>query len=557
MLQSLTISNFALIAELHIDFQRGFSVITGETGAGKSILLGAIGLLLGQRAEARMIKEGANRCVIEAEFNLDGYGLEPFFEANDLDFDGHNCLIRRELTASGKSRAFINDTPAPLSLLKELGNRLIDIHSQHQNLVLADEDFQLNVVDIIANNKAERDAYANTYRTFQEVSRQIKEAEALLAKGREDEDFLRFQLSQLDEAQLAPGQQAELEQEAQTLEHAEDIKQALYATTSLLQGGDDERGTDIINALHEASRLMDGIAQMLPAANELSERLESCRIELKDIADEVDSQADRIAFDPTRLEVVNERLSLLYSLQQKHHVQTEEALIELADDFRRRLNAIDHGDEHLQALRQQLEQVRNTLLQQAEALTKSRRAAAHEVEAQMEKRLVPLGIPNVKFKVNIRPLTTPTATGMDAVEFLFSANKNGALNPISQVASGGEIARVMLALKAMLSGAVSLPTIIFDEIDTGVSGHIAESMALMMREMSEGGRQIISITHLPQIAALGTHHYRVYKEDDDEGTTSHISRLTYQQRIEEIAHMLSGATLTDAAVENAKALLRQ
>ena len=557
MLQSLSISNYALITELHIGFQRGFSVITGETGAGKSILLGAIGLLLGQRADARMIREGASRCVVEAEFMLDGYALEPFFEANDLDFDGHVCIIRRELTANGKSRAFINDTPVALTQLRELGNHLIDIHSQHQNLVLAEEDFQLNVVDIIACNKTEREAYAKTYADFQALSRQIKEAEALIAQGHEDEDFLRFQLSQLDDAQLAPGQQADWEQEVDTLEHAEDIRQALYATSNLLQGSDDGRMPDIVNALHEAARLMNNISQMLPVANELSERLESCRIELKDIAAEVDDHAEHVAFDPVRLEMLNERLSTLYSLQQKHHVQTEEALIELANDFRQRLNAIDHGEEHLDALQKQQKQVLSSLLQQGKRLTESRTKAAREVESQMEKRLVPLGIPNIKFKVSIRPTADPSPTGLDTVEFLFSANKNGTLNPISQVASGGEIARVMLALKAMLSGAVSLPTIIFDEIDTGVSGHIAESMALMMREMSEGGRQIISITHLPQIAALGSHHYRVYKEDDSEGTTSHIVALQADQRIEEIAHMLSGANISEAAIENAKALLRK
>ena len=557
MLQNLIIHNYALITELQIGFERGFSVITGETGAGKSILLGAIGLLLGQRADARMIRDGASRCVIEATFVLDGYGLEAFFEANDLDFDGHECIIRRELTANGKSRAFVNDTPAPLSLLKELGNHLIDIHSQHQNLVLADENFQLNVLDIIAHNKELREAYAHTFATYQDINKQIKEAETLQTKGHEDEEYLRFQLTQLEEAGLRAGLQAELEQETQTLEHAEEIKQALYATDSLLQGEDNGHGTNVLDALREAARQLESIATMLPVADELAERVENCRIELKDVTAEIDSQADRVVFDPERLAEAQDQLSRIYTLQQKHHVQTEEELIKLADDFRRQLDAIDHSDELLQALRKQKAATEATLLEQARKLTQSREAATHNVEAQMEKRLVPLGIPNVKFKVGIRHIDTPSATGMDAVEFLFSANKNGTLNPISQVASGGEIARVMLALKAMLSGAVSLPTIIFDEIDTGVSGHIAESMALMMREMSEGGRQIISITHLPQIAALGTHHYRVYKEDDNEGTTSHIMALQPDQRIEEIAHMLSGADLSEAAIENAKALLRK
>lgn len=557
MLKSLHITNYALITELDIEFHRGFSVITGETGAGKSILLGAIGLLLGQRADARTIKGGANRCVIEAEFRLAGYQMEAFFEQHDFDFDGDSCLIRRELSANGKSRAFINDTPAQLAQLKELGNKLIDIHSQHQNLVLAEEDFQLNVVDIIAHNQSLRDAYTQAYNRYTEVGRRIKEAETLLAKGREDEEYLRFQLAQIDEAHLTPGLQAELEQEAQTLEHAEDIKQALYATNALLQGDASGRETDVVNALREAARQMGSISDMLPTAAALAERLESCRIEMKDIAAEVESQADSVVFDPARLEEVNERLSLIYSLQQKHHVQTDEELLRLADGFRQQLNAIDHGDEHLQALRQEHAALEATLREQGARLTQSRTAAAHEVEAQMQARLVPLGIPNVRFQVAIAPTEVPSASGMDQVEFLFSANKNGQLCPIGQVASGGEIARVMLALKAMLSGAVSLPTIIFDEIDTGVSGHIAESMALMMREMGQGGRQVISITHLPQIAALGTYHYRVYKEDDEQGTNSHIVQLSQQQRVEEIAHMLSGATLTEAAMQNAKALLKQ
>ena len=556
MLRSLDIINYALIAQLHIDLERGFSVITGETGAGKSILLGAINLLLGQRADARTIKDGASRCVIEAEFDLTGYDVKSFFHQHDLDYDDI-CTIRRELTSGGKSRAFINDTPVQLAQLKELGHRLIDIHSQHQNLILAEEDFQLNVIDIIAQNQQTRETYAQTFRNYTEICQRIKETEQLLAKGREDEDYLRFQLAQLEEARLTPGIQSELEQELQTLEHAEEIKQALYATTMLLQGGTDGRETDVLSALRDASRQISGIAPMLAQAEALAERIESCRIELKDIASEVENQADRIAFDPARLAEANEQLSTIYSLQQKHHVQTEAELISLSEQFHKQLEAINHGDEHLNTLRQQKSDIESELLRHAVTLTKSRNIAAREVEAQMQARLIPLGIPNVKFQVSIKQASSPTAHGMDVVEFLFSANKNGQLSPIAQVASGGEIARVMLALKAMLSGAVKLPTIIFDEIDTGVSGHIAERMAMMMHEMGEGGRQVISITHLPQIAALGTYHYRVYKQDDDNGTNSHIVRLDYTQRVEEIAHMLSGATLTEAAIQNAKVLLQQ
>ena len=556
MLRSLHIENYALINELHMQLHSGFSVITGETGAGKSILLGALGLLLGQRAEARSIRTGANRCIIEAEFDLSGYDIADFFEQNDLDFDDSTCIVRRELTSTGKSRAFINDTPAQLTQLRELGDRLIDIHSQHQNLLLAKENFQMNVLDILAHDKAEREDYSKLYAAHHDAVHRLQEAQEALSRGRDDEDYLRYQLQQLDELELVEGQQEEYEQEQTLLQHAEEIERALYAADSLLSG-DGQQSEGALSALREAGREIEDIAAMLPVADELASRIESCRIELKDIADELENQASRITINPERLANINQWLSQLYSLQQKHHVQTEAELIALAEDFRKQLEAIDNSDENIKALEAEVKATHNAATEAAKRLTAKRTEAAHEVERQMESRLVPLGIPNIKFHVEIKATADLQPSGKDEICFLFSANKNNPLQPISEVASGGETARVMLSLKAMISGAVSLPTIIFDEIDTGVSGQTAEKMARIMREMGDGGRQVISITHLPQIAALAEHHYRVYKKDDETSTTSNIEELSESERITELAHMLSGAQITDAAIENAKELLKQ
>ena len=555
MLQYLYIKNYALIDELHIDLHRGFSVITGETGAGKSILLGAIGLLLGQRADTRSVKAGENRCIIEADFDLSGYGLEDFFESEDLDFDGHSCILRRELTAAGKSRAFINDTPASVAQLKQLGSRLIDIHSQHQNLLLAQEDFQLSVLDIIGRDQELRQQYQQTFHRYQQIQEQLREAKEAAQRDQEEEDYLRFQLNQIEELHLEPGMQENLEMEARQLEHAEEIRETLWNTETLLSG-DGNNLPGAVQAMHDAVRQLSSITSLLPEAELLEERLASCRIELSDIADEVSSQAERIEVNPSRLEQVNDWLSNLYTLQKKHHLTTEEELIQLAGEFRQRLESAENAEIRIQELTIAAEKSYKEVVSAGKELTKARTLAAKEVERQMTERLQPLGIPNVKFQVSITTRKEPDSTGFDQIVFLFSANKNGRLEPIANVASGGEIARVMLSLKAMISASVSLPTIIFDEIDTGVSGQIAEQMAEIMRQMGDGGRQVISITHLPQIAALGEHHYRVYKEDDDHGTTSHIVELTTNERITEIAHLLSGAQLTDAAIQNAKSLLR-
>ncbi|MCM1108778.1 MAG: DNA repair protein RecN [Clostridium sp.] len=551
MLTSLTIQNYALIDSLDISLDKGFSVITGETGAGKSIILGAIGLLLGQRADSKSIKHPDRRCTIEARFALSGYGLDGFFTTHDFDFDGNECIIRREIMPTGKSRAFINDTPAQVAQLKELGSQLIDVHSQHQNLLLDREDFQRNVIDILAADERELEDYRNVYRQYKEVGRRLKAAREELEKSKADEDYLTFQWEQLDQAGLKSGEQEELEQETETLSHAEDIKQALFQAEALLSA--DERG--ITALLKDARHHVESLRNVYSPADELASRLESCYIELKDLADELAGQAESIDFNPARLQEAEERLNTIYSLQQKHHVQTVDELIALAEDYRIRLDGIHHGDEHITALQQQQQKLFGQLVKQADTLTRLRQKAAKQVETLMQEKLIPLGIPNAQFRVELTQRDEPDENGTDRISFLFSANKGGTPQPISQVTSGGEIARVMLSLKAMISGAVKLPTIIFDEIDTGVSGQIAEKMALIMQDMGAHDRQVISITHLPQIAARGKAHYKVYKQEDEHGTTSHITRLTDSQRVEEIAHMLSGATLSEAALNNARVLL--
>lgn len=554
MIRHLHIENYALIEHLEMDFHTGFSVITGETGAGKSIIIGAIGLLLGQRADSRSIKADAKRCVVEATFDLSQDSIEDFFQENDLDFDGTECIIRRELTSSGKSRAFINDTPASLAQLKELGEQLLDVHSQHKNLLLGKEDFQLSVLDIVANHQETLDAYKNEYQAYRHLSKQLEEALEEAKASKEDEDYLRFQVNQLADANLKEGEQEELEEEAETLEHAEDIKSALYTAANHLQSSND--GADTLGLLKQCLAEIQSISSVYSSAEEWAERLDSCYIELKDLADELENQAEDVEYNPQRLEQVNERLDIIYTLQKKHGVESVEALLALQTEMEEKLLRITNSDDFIEQLREQVATQKEKAMACAKKLSQSRMSTAKRVEKEMEERLLPLGMPNVQFKCSVLAIPSElSATGYDQVQFLFNANKSGEPKPVSQIASGGEIARVMLSLKALIAGAVKLPTIIFDEIDTGVSGSIAEKMARMMQEMGERGRQVISITHLPQIAALGTHHYKVYKEDTEDATLTHIIPLNDEQRIKEIACMLSGEQLTQAALDNAKTLL--
>lgn len=551
MLQSIHIQNYALIDQLDIDFTSGFSVITGETGAGKSIILGAIGLLLGQRADVKAIKSGASKCVVEAKFRIASYDMETFFEENDIEYEPEECIIRRELSANGKSRAFINDTPASLSQMKVLGERLIDVHSQHQNLLLNKEGFQLNILDILAQDDKQLTDYHKVYTEYKQVSRELEEFIVQAEKNRQDEDYIRFQLEQLEEADLKEGEQASLEQEAETLSHAEDIKAGLYKAAQLIDS--DEGGS--LSLVKEAIQTLQYVSRVYSPSQEWSERLNSCYIELKDISREISGAQEEIEFNPARLDFVNERLNLIYSLQQKHRVDTVDALIELTEKYRNQLNTITSFDETIAKLNQRKNDLYKQVLAQAAVLTEFRTRSARQIESQMQALLIPLGMPNVRFAVELTPRKEPDSKGMDSVTFLFSANKNGTLQNVASIASGGEIARVMLSLKAMIAGAVKLPTIIFDEIDTGVSGSIAEKMALIMQDMGKQNRQVISITHLPQIAARGIAHYKVYKEDTETGTNSHIRLLTQEERVSEIANMLSGSTLTEAALNNARALL--
>lgn len=550
MLKQLHITNFALIDHLDIDFEAGFSVVTGETGAGKSIILGAIGLLLGQRADSKSIKTGAQKCMIEAHFDLSNYGMEQWFEDNDLDLEDDECVIRRELTASGKSRGFINDTPASLHTMKELGEMLMDVHSQHQNLLLQKEDFQLNTVDIIAQNTLERNDYIKSFNVYQEALKKLSLMKEEIEASRQNEDFMRFQLDELTKAELSEGEQEELEQEAESANHTEDIKSALYEADSLLNGD----GNSIVDGLRNVVNRIESICEVFPRVSELSERLNTNYIELKDISSEISSVLEDVDFDPKRLEFINDRLDTLYSLQRKFNVDSVEELISERNRLQKAIDAVDNSDGELADMEALVAASKQEAMQKATALSETRKQAAKNVEEEIHSRLTSLGMPNVQFKVDIQP-TPLSREGIDGVSFLFSANKGMALRPIAQVASGGEIARVMLSLKAMLSGAVKLPTIIFDEIDTGVSGKMAEKMAEIMQEMGNTDRQVISITHLPQIAAKGNAHYKVEKYDTAQGTNSVMRRLSDDERVIEIAQMMSGENVSEAAISNAKELL--
>ncbi|MCI7423724.1 MAG: DNA repair protein RecN [Prevotella sp.] len=553
MLKKLDIRNFTLIDHLEMALYPGFSVITGETGAGKSIVIGAIGLLLGNRADAKQVKRGCDKCIIEATFDLSIYHsdvLKDFFEDNDLDYEPEECLLRREVNANGKSRAFINDTPVTLALMRELGEQLIDVHSQHQNLLLSKEDFQLNVVDIIARDRQQLADYRAAFAEYRSAQRRLEELREQIATSRDNEDFLRFQQKELSEANLASGEQEQLEQEAELMSHAEDIKRALHEADYGLSGDD----TGIVNLTRSIAAQLRSVADVYPDAQELAERLESCFVELKDISQEIASKVDDVEYDPQRFNLITQRLDTIYTLQQKFHVQTVDELLDRLNGINAQLDNIDNSDEELQELERSVEKLHAVCVEKAVVLTDMRRKSATVVEQELSKLLVPLGIPKVRFKVEVSPADLST-NGADKVMFLFSANSSTDMQPVSQVASGGEIARVMLSLKAMISKAIGLPTIIFDEIDTGVSGRVAEQMAHIMRDMGKANRQVLCITHLPQIAAAGSTHYKVAKQETEQGTVSTMTQLSDEQRITEIAQMLSGSDVSQAAVDNAKSLL--
>ncbi len=552
MLKSLFIQNFVLIDSLDIQFEKGFSVITGETGAGKSIILGALSLVLGQRADGKSIKKDADKCVIEAVFDIRQYSLEPFFLSNDLEYDAESCILRRELYASGKSRAFVNDSPVSLAIMKELGTKLIDIHSQHQNLLLGDNRFQLRVVDVMAENEILLILYRKEYSRYQALKKELKELKEKAAQTKQEEDYIRFQLEQLEEAHLSAGEQEELEQEQETLSHAEEIKGTLYKVSQLLDG--EEMGG--VQLIKEAYSAADSLERYFPRAKEIGERLRSAYIDLNDLVSEIEMLKDDVEFNPERLDFVNERLNTIYSLQQKHHLNTVDELLQLQAQYEQQLNDINSFDEQIADLQRQLDASYRELLQQAAVLSGQRKIASEALAKQLVQMVMPLGMPNVRFHVDITPREEPDSDGMDEVCFLFSANKSGELQPVAQTASGGEISRLMLCIKAMIAGFTALPTIIFDEVDTGVSGDIADKMGNIMHDLGTK-MQVFAITHLPQIAAKGQAHYFVYKTDVDDRTVTRIKRLDDDERVREVARMLSGASLTEASLANAKDLLRQ
>ena len=550
MLKSLFIQNFVLIDNLDIRFDRGFSVITGETGAGKSIILGALSLVLGQRADGKSIKQGADKCVIEAVFDVSKYQLESFFLGNNLEYDSESCILRRELYASGKSRAFVNDSPVSLAILKELGTKLIDIHSQHQNLLLGDNRFQLRVVDVMAENEILLILYKKEYTRYQGLRKELAALKERAAQSKQEEDYVRFQLEQLEEANLQPAEQEELEQEQETLSHAEEIKSSLYRVSSCLDG--EEQG--VVSLLKESLTAMDALERYFPRAKEIVERLRTAYIDLNDLASEMEGLMEDVEFNPDRLAWVNERLDTLYALQQKHRVASMEELIALRDQFRAQLADMDSFDEQIASLEKEVQDAFKELLQQAAVLSEQRKIASVAFAKQLVEMVAPLGMPHTRFQVEVVPRKEPESDGMDEIRFLFSANKSMALQPVAQTASGGEISRLMLCIKAMIAGFTALPTIIFDEVDTGVSGDIADKMGHIMQDLGSK-MQVFAITHLPQIAAQGEAHYFVYKEDVKDRTLTRIRPLDKAERVREVARMLSGSALTEASLANAKDLL--
>lgn len=551
MLQHLHISNYALIEKLDINFSNGFSVITGETGAGKSIILGALGLIMGQRADAKAIKTGEKKCYIEAIFQVKGFQLEKLLKDNDIDFDEKECIVRREVTIQGKSRAFINDSPVPLSLLKEVSSHLIDIHSQHQNLLLGHEHFLIETLDTIAATPQVLLNYTTQYSAWQRANAELTKLQEQAAKDKSDTEFFKFQLQQLEEAQLVENEQEQLEEESNTLSHAEEIKQSLFQASGLFST---EEHNPVIE-LKISSQILSSIQKVFPIAGSLAERIDSVRIELEDIADELEHQLESVEFDPERQAFVDDRLNTIYSLEKKHNVETIAELLTKQEELKNFINKIENIDEEVAKKTAEVRKAEQAMYAAAKELTASRKKAAEKIEKELIAQLQELGMPGVRLSFSFERRSLPDNNGIDKVTFLFSANKNMAMQDVAQIASGGEIARLMLSLKAIISQCHNLPTIVFDEIDTGVSGTMAEKMAEVMKRMAENC-QVLCITHLPQIAAIGVYHYRVFKKENEHGTSSHIDLLSTEERIQEIANMLSGAQMTDAAINNAKSLLK-
>lgn len=550
MLKSLYIKNYALIDSLEMDFDSGFSVITGETGAGKSIILGALSLILGQRADIKAIKKDESKCIIEGVFNISSYDLKECIEQMDVDYDADICTLRREILSSGKSRAFINDSPVSLNDLKNLGSRLIDIHSQHQNLILGDSRFQLRVVDILSGTDLLSDKYKKAFSDYKDAEKRLLEIEKEADNSKQEEDYLRFQYSVLSDAKLVAGEQEELESEQKSLSHAEDIKTALYKIHKILS--DDDGG--VVNSLKEGVNVIRTLAGLYSKAEEIEQRLQSVYIDMQDLSSETEKSVEDVEFNPERMAFIDERLDQLYSLQQKYRVTGVDALLDMLKEIEEKLQNIDSFEQQIEDLRKELQEKENILFKLGNELTEKRKKHKSKIESQLIEKVTYLGMPNVHFECEFSRKSTPDETGFDDLRFMFTANKNVPLQPISEVASGGEISRVMLCLKSMIAGATALPTIIFDEIDTGVSGEVADKMGQVMQQFGKQ-MQVIAITHLPQIAARGKTHYFVYKTEENENTVTRLRQLSEDERIRELAQMLSGAQITDAAIENAKVML--
>lgn len=549
MLKHLYIRNYALIKEQNIDFGNGFSVITGETGAGKSILLGAINLLLGQRVDTKALQDSNEKCIIEACFQLDKYNLKPLFEAQDIEYDDE-CIIRREISPSGKSRAFINDTPVQLYTLKEIGTRLIDIHSQHQNLLINKATFLIGFIDTIAGNQNKIATYKTAYTEYLNAQKELNDFIARSNKNKDEEEYLRFQLSLISNAKIKEDEQEELEDECNVLSHAEEIKNSLFSINELF---DSDNG-GVLSFLKKQINTASSLKNIYPQIDDITKRLESAYIDLKDLSYDVASKAEDINFDPERLEYVNERLNTIYTLQQRFHVSNNKALLDIADDISKKIESIESYDEKIEELTEKVKTTRDNAAEIADEISKSRKGKFNYITEGIKKILANLGMPDVSIVFECSEKENLSPDGKDNITMTFSANKNRALQDISSIASGGEIARVMLAIKYMTCKVKTLPTIFFDEIDTGVSGDIAARMGTIMQDMGKN-MQVISITHLPQIAAKGNRQYKVYKNNENDTTTSNIRLLDNKERIKEIALMLSGNSITDAAINNAKELL--
>lgn len=549
MLRSLHIENYALIKSLDINFFTGLSVITGETGAGKSILLGALSLALGKRADLKSIKSGADKCIIEAIFDISDYDLQEFFKQHDLDYD-NECILRRELTNKGKSRMFLNDSPVNTSILKQLADKLLDIHSQHENLLLKDNSFQLEVIDHIAENKKLLKEYQHTFAAYKTKERALKELLINTEKAKEDYDYLQFQYQQLEDAQLIEGEQKVLEEEQNNLEHAADIKIAISKSTSLMN----DENSGLLELLRTAKNTIQSISEFGEQFQTIADRLSSTYIELKDIDEELDSLGEHAEIDPAKLEEINERISLIYTLLQKHKVNSIKELIGLKENYEEKLYQVDNVDSEILKLRKEKETILLALKEKGNKLSSSRQKAAQKFEKLLISELAPLGMQNVQFEAKIESSEEAKTMGFDTISFLFSANKNCPLQEVTQVASGGETARLMLCIKSLIATTSDLPTIIFDEIDTGISGEVASKTATVLQKMSKQV-QVICISHLPQIASKGSVHYKIYKEDSTERTETHVVQLKETERAQEIAKMLSGDQVTDAALQNAHDLL--